>query len=357
MTLPYGILSGIVAGAALALALGCTPESTAAIYPSADLSPPTLVEAGPRDERSLLLRFDEAVKPVEGSFFVEPGADLSFRAEQSELIVSFGSDQSPGADYKLAGEVDDLRGNRARFLLNFTGWNARTPKLRLSEVQTGKNGAKTRPHRDYIELEALSDGNLGGVELSWTSTVKTSSYRFSGIELQTGDFVVLHLAPEGTAEEVDELGSDIGASGGVDATPTARDLWLADAPLPDESGAVSLALRAGEAPIDGFFYSAEGKSGPLGDDKLGTMLVTLSGAGLWPLSGAAAQWEDGFRWKSSASKSLCRWGDAKGPAGWYLSASGAQTPGLANPDPALAVASQTKAVAKKLSKKVSTKRR
>lgn len=317
----------------LAALEACSPVPTAAIYPAADLRPPSLLSAGPTDARGFRARFDEEVTPVSGSLSIEPGAELGCRAEGGDLLVSFAAEQSPGADYALVGEVDDSQGNRTRFLVRFAGWNDRAPRLRISEVQTGKNGSKTRPHRDFIEFEALEDGNIGGEEVSWTSTVKSASYRFPGAEVRKGDFIVLHLAPEGLPEERDELGSDLSASGGVDATPTGRDLWTTAMGLPDASGAIALSIRPAEPPIDGFFYAEEGRAGPLADDRLGSLVAALCDAGAWPRAASGAAWEDGFRWKSSTARSICRAagdpGDA-GPAEWYVTAAGSQSPGGAN---------------------------
>jgi len=331
------LLAAILSAACLAAA-GCAQDPSIAAYPTADLRPPGLLDAGPSSSRKVLLHFDEAVTPVAGSIAIEPPAAVSGSAEGETLVVDFGSEQSPGADYALVGEVDDLRGNRTRFLIRFVGWNDRAPPLMLSEVQTGKNSSKTKPHRDFVELEAMADGNVGGEELSWTSSVKSAAYRFPGIEVKKGDYIVLHLAPEGIPDERDELGSDLSASGGIDATAAGRDLWCSSMGLPDASGAVSLCVRPGSPPMDGLFYADDGKSGALDDNKLSEMLSSLSSAGAWPLSGASPAWEDGVPWNGSAARSLCRSGSGKGPAGWYVCASGDQSPGAPNLEaPAAAV--------------------
>jgi hypothetical protein len=314
-------------------AAGCSQESTSAVYPAADLRPPALLAAGPTDARSVTVRFDEEVNPVKGSFAVEPRVDLGFLARDQDLIVTFASDQSPGVDYALTGEVDDAHGNRTRFLLKFAGWNERPPRMRISEVQTGKNGSKTKPHRDFIELEVLADGNVGGEEISWASSVKSATYRFPGIEVRKGGYIVLHLAPEGLPEEIDELGDDLSASGGADASTTGRDLWCPAMPLPDESGVISISQRPGDPPFDGLFYAAEGKAGALPEGKLATSLSSLASAGVWPISGENPAWEDGFRWKSSTARSICRSGPGNGPESWYVSAAGGQSPGASNTAP------------------------
>jgi hypothetical protein len=331
--------SAVRSGAALlALAAfgiaGCAPGSAAGEYPAADLRPPDLLAAGPTSSREVLLRFDEAVTSVIGSFSVQPGSSLSPRVEGNTLVVGFDSAQSPGADYSLVGEVEDLHGNRTRFLVRFTGWNDRAPPLRLSELSPCKNSSKTKPHRDYVELEVLADGNLGGEELSWASSVKTASYRFPGVEVKKGDFVVLHLAPEGLPEERDELGADTTASGGIDATATGRDFWCGSMALPDSSGAVALALRPGSPPMDGLFYADDSKTGALGEGKLADLVSSLARSGAWALAGASPAWEDGVPWSGSSSRSICRSlsgsGSGSGRAAWYVSASGGQSPGAGN---------------------------
>jgi hypothetical protein len=313
-----------------ALIAACAQNPSAAIYPTADFRPPGLVAALPASSKSLVLVFDESVTSLSGSLAVEPVSGVRCRAEDKKLLVDFDAGMSPGADYLLAGEVEDGSGNRTRFLVRFSGWNDRAPRLRLSEVQTGKNSSKTKPHRDFVELEALADGNLGGEELSWSSSVKSANYRFPGAEVKKGDFIVLHLAPEGLAEERDELGSDLAASGGVDASASGRDFWCKAMPLSDESGALAIALRPGEAPYDGLFYVDEGKSGAIPAGKLADLVALMARAKVWPSSGEEASWEDGFSWKASTAKSIYRSGSANGPSAWSVGASGKQSPGLAN---------------------------
>jgi hypothetical protein len=310
----------------------CGQFPSEAVYPSADFRPPALVDAGPTGPQRLVLSFDEDVSAVEGSLALEPRAEVSEKAEKGKLLVDFSSPQSPGADYSLAGEVSDKSGNRTRFLLRFSGWNDRAPQLRLSEAQTGKNGSKTRPHRDYVELEALGDGNIGGEELSWASSLKSASYRFPGAEVKKGDFIVLHLAPEGKADERDETSADRCASGGIDATPSGRDFWCKDLPLSDACGAIAVSLRPGDEASDALFYADEEKSGALPEGKLADFVAKIADDNAWPIAGNKPEWEDAFRWKGSSSKSIYRAESGQGPAAWLASASGAQSPGAANGD-------------------------
>lgn len=316
----------------LAALSGCPASSETAFdpLPDSDLRPPALIEAGPTGARRFLLRFDEAVSPVEGSFAVEPAdfGPLAAAAADSELSLDFPADMRPGLDYRVAGEVEDARGNSTRFALSFAGWNERPPRLRLSELQTGKNSSTTRPHRDYVELECETGGNLGGVEAAWASSVKAFRYRFPAAEVEVGDFVVLHLAPTGLPEELDETGVALDLSGGVDATAGGRDFWSSAGGLPDENGALAVYDRPGGKIVSALFYADEARTGELGSSRLGSLLEEMASAGRWPIAGASPTWEDAFAWKPSNSRSLCL--DA-GDGRWYLSASGGQSPGAANP--------------------------
>jgi len=312
-------------------AASCVPDpAPAPLLPVADLSPPAVLEAGPAGPRSFVLRFDEAVAPVSGSFALDPPLELAAFADGQELRIEFAEDLSPGADYIVVGEAEDSRGNGTRFLFRFPGWNGRPAALRLSELQAARNDTKTRPHRDYAEFLATGDGNLGGIELSWTSTVKTASYRFPGAEVRAGDYIVLHLSPQGLPEEKDETGRDTALSGGVDATPGGRDFWCAALALPDENGALALRQRPGGPIAEGFFYADQDRSGQLGDDRLAAFVLELAAGGAWPLAGGPPAWEDALRWNPSSARSLNR-AQGTGPESWFVSAAGAQSPGAANP--------------------------
>lgn len=330
----------------------CLPDPAGTILPPSDLKPPLVLEAGPESSRSFVLRFDEEVRPVEGSFGLEPGPlAASARAEGSLLCLEFAAELEPGADYAVSGEVEDGAGNATRFLFGFAGWNGNPARLRLNEAQTAKNSSVSHPHRDFLELTVTEAGNLGGIELSWASSTKAYSYRFPGVEARAGDYILLHLAPEGLAEERDEKGADLAASGGIDASHSARDLWCSAGGLPDASGAVALRIRPGATVDDCLFYADASKSGALGEDKLAALVSAFGAA--WPLAGELPAWEDALRWKPSSARSLCRLaGAASEPDAWYLSDTSAQSPGAANAPPVSAdAAGAAKAVKGKATRK------
>ena len=323
----------ILALAPLSL-LACLPDPSPAPPGVFDLKPPMLLEAGPVDGRSFVLRFDEVIKPVEGSFAISPGSAPKASSEGSELRLSLGEAQVAGREYALTGEVRDEKGNGSRFLMNFSGFNERPAKMRISEVQTSKNTSKTRPHRDFVEFEVLSDGNLGGMELSLSSSVKTFTWRFPGAEVAKGDSVVVHCAPEGIPAELNETGKDLSSSGGIDAS-AARDFWSKAGALPDATGVIVLSESPGGRPLDGLFYADGAKTGPLGDERIGALVEDLIEYGLWESAGTPA-WEDAFVWKPSSTHSILRRNqvaEEPGAGAWVASATSAQSPGIIVPVP------------------------
>lgn len=326
----------VAALSALVLFAACAPlpsrESGEAFLPESDFRPPSILEAGPSDGRTFSVLFDEAVQPVSASFGLEPGAgELSVTAEGASLRIGFSEEARPGLDYSLAGEVEDGGGNRCRFVLSFTGYNPSPALLSISEIQPQKNSSIKTPHRDYVEFLVLEPGNIGGLELSWASSIRLMCYRFPAAEVLAGDYVVLHLAPEGLASEIDETGTDLAVSGGIDATPTARDLWSGAGGLPDESGALSLRTRPGGSSQDALFYAADDKSGTVPEGKLADLLSAVGGEGAWVFAGKAA-WEDAFIWHPSSARSIYRIAgpDTQSAGDWLVSEASGQTPGAPN---------------------------
>jgi hypothetical protein len=313
----------------------CGRDTTPGLIPESDLTPPLVLSAAPGGGKSFSLVFSEDIRVIDNSYFLEPGPKKGKASvEGARLDLLFEEAFVPGEEYRVAGEVEDAKGNSTRFVFAFTGWNDHPASMLLSEVQTGKNSSKTSPHRDFIEFLVLGSGNLGGMELSWSSSVKRCEYSFPGVEVAAGEYLVLHLAPEGIPGEKDEKGEDLALSSGIDSSPVARDFWCPAGALPDENGAIRLKERAGGTVVDLLFYAALDKSGAMKADKLSAFLG--EGSGRWILSEPPV-WEEAFRWKASTARSLARkpsieggTDTVEGKGAWYLGDSGSQSPGSPN---------------------------
>ena len=308
----------------------CSPDAGDILMPAGDIRPPAILEAGQRSPGTFSVLFDEDISPVGERYAFDPGGITATpRADGSALEVSLEPPVGAGIPCSLCGEARDASGNVTRFLFSFVGYNERPASLRVNEVQTGKNSSASNPHRDYIEFLAEEGGDLGGVFVQWSSTAKLASYTFPPCEVRKGAVIVLHYAPEGLAEEIDETGANLGASGGVDASASGRDFWTQAGGIPDETGIIAVRGREADPPADGLFYVASTKTGAIDSARLLAVFAELSDAGLWAGSSPPA-WEDGFAWKSSPSRPLHRMGGAcQGKEGWYVGESGTQSPGLA----------------------------
>ncbi len=314
--------------AALCGMIGCSAPSMGNMV-FGDIRPPIVKNAKLSSGGKFIIEFDEPVSVHPDSFSVSPDS-LSSHAEGSgsTIAISFEPPPSPGECVTLGGNVQDLVGNSTRIQVQFKGYNERPAGLVISELQLAKNTSKRAPHRDYIELYVVREGNLGGMSVQWASTVKRMRYDFPPCEVKAGEVIVVHCAPEGVPLEVDETGSDLAHSGGIDATTTGRDLWSNAGGLPDGSGAIAVYAREGEDPLDGVFYAESEKSGAMDSSKLSSLVQELVDAGVWDLA-APLNWEGALHWKPSTAKSLVRLTlEKRGVAVWGVSESGGQSPGL-----------------------------
>jgi hypothetical protein len=312
-----------------ALAWSCSPDSAEILMPAGDIKPPVILEAGQKAPGSFEILFDENVLALEGSFGFSPATSSATPQVQGKrLAVTIVPAVEAGLQCFLSGEVEDESGNSVRFVFEFTGYNAHPAKLRLDEVQTGKNSSTSNAHRDYMEFLVESPGGLGGMQVRWASSTKVMDYSFPPCTVGAGEYIVLHCAPEGIAAEVDEQGSNLSLSGGVDASPGGRDFWTSSGGLPDETGVIVLKEREESSAVDGLFYAAEDKSGEIETGKIGVELGSLAAAGIWPCS-PTARWEDALLWKSSPARPLLRAQEGE-KRGWGVGETGSQSPGAAS---------------------------
>ncbi len=329
--------------AAAAFLVACSPDPADILLPAGDIRPPSILDAGQSDPGTFKILFDENIQPVIQSFAFAPAATRATPGSEGALLtVSLEPAAAAGEACSLSGEARDESGNTTRFLFSFVGYNEKPALLRINEIQTGKNSSASNPHRDYVEFTVEEGGNTGGIQVQWASSVKIMSYTFPPSEAAKNSLVVLHCAPEGLQSEVDETGPDLSLSGGVDASATGRDFWTEAGGIPDETGLIMVRLREEDQPVDGVFFVSSEKTGEVDSAKLLGFLEELTLADLWPCS-SPPLWEDGFPWKSSASKPLHRNRDGDPGAGqWQVGESGSQSPGIAAPGKPAAGSKKTK---------------
>ena len=236
--LPTGLITTTVLLAVSPLSCKMTEEGIQVL--TGDFSVPHLDSIHISDEKSALLSFDKPVKAVTASLVCseskeEIEATESFTDENKTISFAFAEETVVGNNYTISGTVTDNCGNTLTFSIPFTGYNAHVPVLVLSEVRNAYSTTSTtdsttkttvKKHKcEFVELYALSDGNLAGTELVSAGDGEAKKYVFPPVTVSKGEYIVVHLrkAEDGC---VDETGTDLACSTATDSCPTARDFWI-----------------------------------------------------------------------------------------------------------------------------------
>ncbi len=253
---------------------------------------------------------------------------LDATVDGSDLRIEFGAAQSPGLDYRLAGEVEDPRGNRTRFLVKFVGWYDRFPNAPV-RAQNRKNSSKLNPHRDYIESRSsrTEPGRDGAEMVKLGQGGVLIGFRDRGL---AGDFIVLHVAPEGSRpRSTNWPGTDMSAAstrrrragplvvGGAAARRERRRRPAKEAGRPLRRR-VFLRRRRKDGLVARTSCRSRIRAGALG-----RVAFSRPGSGV----------ERRFSLASLVLALAVPHRGEKGPASWFVTASSGQSPGSANPAP------------------------
>jgi len=199
-----------------------------------DMSVPKLVGVKTESPTTLVTSFSSPVTILAASVVIPDSDSGSSRAaswaigdDETSIRFTLAEKLAIGTHAVLSASVADDKGNTLSFSVPVTAFNDRVPKLRINEIRT----AYSKPKVEYIELYALSDGNLSGVEISCAMDTADPAYEFPAAEVRKGDYIVYHLrsVEDGLVDETDT----VDVSGGSDAKPFARDFWntLSKSPL------------------------------------------------------------------------------------------------------------------------------
>ncbi len=324
----------------LFVTVSCAPHTPVPFLEEADLSPPEVVAMELADAKTLLVTFNEPVENLNSEILASEGLGAVTGALVAEDRASFGFEHAadPGAESYLEAQVEDTSGNNLRFVGRFYGLNENLPALLLNEITTQGSGN----HPDLVEILVLQAGDMAGVALyegvpeSWEQR-----FIFPSLEVQAGEFIVVHFRPDGTAAEVDEI-SSMSASGGKDATDTAWDFWVPEGSgLSGNNGVITLTKNPLGGYLDAFLYSNRTSSSDeqyrgFGRTKVMERADAIAEAGEWVYAGEAVAPEDAVDPEdSTATRSMSRGSDAadtNGSADWHITPTSGLSPGAANTD-------------------------
>ncbi len=330
---------GLAALASVWLGAACGPIPDYRTLVEVDLHPPEFLGALARDSRRVVLRFDETVVALPKSVSLTPNVDIeSVRGEDCELVVTLSSNQAVGTAYAIEASVEDTCGNSTSVITSFYGFNPDVPALLINEFIT--QGSTTHP--DLVELLVLESGNTAGMCLyegmpgNWDNRIVLPS-----IDVEAGDYLLVHFKPQGLAEEIDEVElTDL--SGGLDASLAAYDLWVERGDgLSGNNGVLSLFRCPGGDIIDAVVYSnrtsdSDSNYGGFGSRDVYERVLELEPSGQWKRNGAHIAPEDAVDPDpSTATRSMCRGsnaGDSDSRADWHITPTSGSTFGEVNSD-------------------------
>ena len=338
---------GLILVFALLALSSCIPDPVIAVFEPGDLRPPAVVSWGASGPAEIRVVFDEAVRADPAAFDVarrlnvQDGSTVELPAETNaglpreagsrlvlavsvvsvsegstleEVLVVLDGDQEPGVAYVLTGLVSDPAGNLSSFVLPYWGFNADPARLVINELLT--EGTASRP--DTIEFFVRQGGNLAGLTLFIGSPgLHDLRYVFPACTVAEGEFIILHLKPQGLPEEIDEL-EDQALSGGIDASELARDFWVPGIPgsLSGKNGVISLCDSPTGAIMDAVAYSertseSDTKYGGFGSAAFRDRVAEIVACRAWVIQGASPRPEDCARSTGTTStRTICRSADS-----------------------------------------------
>ncbi len=330
------------AGIALALALtACAPVAPADGAAGLDLAPPVLLRVAASGPDRLVLEFDEPAVPGGAPPEINPSlAVTGCEVREKTIEITTAAAQEVGREYSLRLTVADSSGNSAWLIISFYGFNPSPPRLVINEFIT----RGTTSHPDLVELKAVASGNMGGVTFCCgTAASWNQRFVFPAFPVAKGDFILLHLKPQGLPAEIDETSSPA-ASGGLDSSPSAYDFWLRDGTgLSGNNGAISLYDRPDGTLLDAVLFSTRSSDSDadyrgFGSAELMEQADELAAAGGWAAAGPKIAPEDAVNPDpSTATRSLCRSSssaDSNGKADWHVVPTKGSTFGKDNCDEA-----------------------
>ena len=305
-----GILETISAILLLVLITGCGPLEDYRQFTDRDIQPPMFISMGTLNTTTLELQFSEEIEANTEYLFIDPAIAISsVTVEGDRMEITFEHAMEAGGLFKIETTVSDLTGNSLTILSDFYGFNPNLPEIIINEFTT--QGSTTNP--DKVELLVLSEGNTAGmcifegVDTNWGQRKILPP-----IDVNEGDYIIIHFKPQGIDEEIDEIVSkDI--SGGLNVHPDAWDLWVdGGSGLSGNNGTITLFTNPRGSLIDGVLYSNRTSSSDENYRGFGSTAVMNKADRLFELGGWTAAVEiiapeDAIDPEdSTATRSMCR---------------------------------------------------
>jgi hypothetical protein len=265
----------------------------------------------------------------------DPPVEIESVDEGDTVTVNLPEALNGGERFVADLLVEDDRRNTLNVLVPFRARNERLPELLITELRTEVSKLKV----EFVELKALSSGNLGALRLfAATDSVDIPVLEFPPVEVAEGEYLVVHLR-SAEAGIVNETGGDLGESGGTETSPESRDFWVPESKERFRKTDAVYLLDQDDRIIDGVLFSETADvwwtkevlaktAGFLSEQEA---WVSLENSGSGKTVPGPADAVDSS--KTTNTRSICRdetVPDSNSAADWYITVTSGATPGKPN---------------------------
>ena len=269
--------------------VSCRLTEEGIVFVGGDYTAPTIETVEVLDERTVQMNFSEgiSISSVVVSKMIEELSDSMEHSTDKNLSPAIAAaageygtinttvqisedctsvkfimekDCEIGQRYEIYGVVEDKTGNTLSFCVPFTGYNSHVPKILMTELLvkygTGTKNKQTVYRNEFIELLALSDGNLAGLEIVSGSDGENKKFVIPPTEVNAGEIVLVHLRTvgDGCVSETENLNEATAphSCNGV------RDIWSENAAACLNDKTDVIVLRNGSGGVTGSDGGATG---------------------------------------------------------------------------------------------------
>ena len=183
----------------------------------------------------------------------EDGKEITFLLENETQV---------GLKYEIFGTVEDKAGNSLTFCVPFIGYNPSVPKMIITEAQIKCAKATVSGNvlyrTEFIELMALEDGNLAGIEIISACDGEKGKFVLPAVEVKKGEIILVHPRTKETGC-INEQGDDLNLAIAPFSKDGVRDLWSENenSRYNDSTDVIYLFNTVNNSVMDGFVYAAE----------------------------------------------------------------------------------------------------
>lgn len=213
-------------------------------------------EISDSSEHSQTSELSPALKAAAGAYG-KVEAECQTSEDGCRLTFSALENYEVGRAYEIFGVVEDRAGNSLSFCVPFCGYNSRLPKLVMTEVQPKYKKYKEEYRCEYVELLALTGGNLSGLELYSGADGDAKKYTFPALELSAGQVILVHLRNAGAGAVTEE--DNLNESTAYHSAKNVRDIWSSNdkARLSDSADIIVIRNSIDESILDAIMYAPE----------------------------------------------------------------------------------------------------